>query len=324
MKRHYRLPKPVLLAVALLLGHVLHPTYAAEDARDLDRPLAKTQSTTVTIGDFRADLMRLPEELRGEVLVSERRLASVIQNVLKAKTLAAEARRLGLDKDPLNARAIALGTDRVLTALYFDYVNAKARKEFDANLEGHTRRAKDIFAVKADQYIEPEQMRAAHILIEAKKPSRDQARALADKLRAELAAGADFAELAKVHSDDPGSKSRGGDLGFFEAKAMVKPFADEAFRLSAKEPLSSVIETQYGFHIIKFLDRKPARQKTFDEVKGTILAGLKQQYAAEALTAHQRDFLADTSLVVDEKAFESIHLKLTPELLRAAAANPGQ
>jgi len=322
MTRRIRAPLAHLLSLPLLLSLFSPSARSADAAEDLDRRLASTKSATVTIGDFRADLVRLPEELRGQVLVSERRVASVVQNLLKAKTLAAEARKLGLDKDPINARAIALGTDRVLTALYYDYVNAKARKEFDANIEAHTRRAADIYRVKAEQYFEPERVHAAHILIDAKKRGREEALALAQKLRVQIAAGADFAVLAKEHSDDPGSKAQGGDLGFFEAKTMVKGFAEEAFRLSAKEPLSAPVETRFGFHIIKFIDRKPARTKTFDEVKGAILAELKQQFAAEALTEHQREFLADASLEVDEKALDSLHLKLTPEMLRAAAANP--
>lgn len=306
-----------------LLG-LANLSYAAEDSAQLDRPLASSKAASVTLGEFRADLLRLPEELRSHVLVNQSRVASVIHNLLKAKTLAAEARKLGLDKDPLNARVITLGTERVLTALYYDHLRAAAAKEFDANVEAHTRRAREIYTVQAERHKAPEQVRAAHILIDATKRSPDEAQTLAKKLRAEIAAGGDFAALAQQHSDDPGSKGRGGDLGFFEASAMVKPFADEAFRLSAKEPLGEVVQSQFGYHIIKFLERKPARQKSFDEVKSGILSEFRQQHINESFNSMQSQFVTDDSLVVDDKAFEALYMKITPEMLRAAAANAGK
>lgn len=148
---------------------------------------------------------------------------------------------MGLDKEPLNQRAIALGTDRVLTALYYDHLHARAGGEFDANIQAHTHHARELYTIQAERHVAPEQVRAAHILIDTKKRSRDEALALAQKIRDQIVAGADFATLARANSDDPGSKRQGGDLGFFVKGAMVKSFSDEAFRLNTREPLGNVI-----------------------------------------------------------------------------------
>ncbi len=312
------------LTLLLAASYSPAPTLASESSTNFDQPLASSKAATVTVGDFRADLLRLPEELRGQVLVSQRRIATVLHNLLKAKTLAAEARKLGLDQDPLNKHAIALGTDRVLTALYYDHLHARAGKEFDAQIEAHTRHAREIYTIQTDRFVAPEQVRAAHILIDTKTRKRDEAQALAQKIRDQLVAGADFATLASAHSDDPGSKAQGGDLGFFEAGGMVKGFSEEAFRLSAKEPLGNVVESQYGFHVIKFVDRKPARKKTFDEVKSGILSELRQKFVSDAFRTMQSQFETDQSIEIDEKAVDTIYLKITPEMLRAAAAADGK
>jgi parvulin-like peptidyl-prolyl isomerase len=102
-----------------------------------------------------------------------------------------------------------------------------------------------------------EKVSASHILIAYQGSARsratrskDEARKLADQLARQAKGGADFAKLAVQHSDDPSAKQRGGDLGSFERRRMVKPFADAAFSLKPGE-VSGVVETPFGFHIIK-------------------------------------------------------------------------
>ena len=106
----------------------------------------------------------------------------------------------------------------------------------------------------------PGQIRAAHILIMYKGSRRapanitrtkEEARAEAERLLEKIRSGADFAELARLYSDGP-SKTRGGDLGYFGRGQMVKEFEDAAFKLKKGE-VSDVVETPFGFHIIKRL-----------------------------------------------------------------------
>jgi parvulin-like peptidyl-prolyl isomerase len=106
---------------------------------------------------------------------------------------------------------------------------------------------------------QPSQVGARHILVmhddSAAKPenlhrTREEARKRAQEALLKIRGGADFAEMVKEYSDEPGSSERGGDLGVFERGTMVKPFADAAFALKVGE-VSEVVETKYGFHIIK-------------------------------------------------------------------------
>jgi peptidyl-prolyl cis-trans isomerase D len=114
---------------------------------------------------------------------------------------------------------------------------------------------------------------------DAPAAEREKAKARAAELLEQLRKSpAEFAALAKKHSQDPGSAPQGGDLGFFARGAMVKPFEEAAFGL-AKGTISDVVETDFGYHIIQLADIKAAREPSFEELRPKLEAELKQQQA---------------------------------------------
>lgn len=125
-----------------------------------------------------------------------------------------------------------------------------------------------------------ERVRASHILIgvaeNADAATKEQARAKATDILTEVKAGKDFAELAKQHSQDPGSAPRGGDLDYFERGQMVGPFEEAAFALATGQT-SELVETRFGYHIIKVADHQAARTIPLEEVRGRIEEHLKEQ-----------------------------------------------
>ena len=128
-----------------------------------------------------------------------------------------------------------------------------------------------------------EERRASHILItspkDASEADRTKARAKAEDLLQQLKkAPASFAGLARQYSQDPGSANLGGDLNFFARGTMTKPFEDAAFALK-KDELSDVVESDFGFHLIKLTDLKVPKRKSFDELRASIEADLKNQMA---------------------------------------------
>lgn len=128
-----------------------------------------------------------------------------------------------------------------------------------------------------------EERRASHILINAAKDApaadRQKARARADELLQAVRKAPDsFAELAKKNSQDTGSAAKGGDLEFFARGAMVKPFEDAAFSLK-KGDISDVVESDFGYHIIKLTDVKTPAQRSFQELRAGIETDLKTQQA---------------------------------------------
>lgn len=135
------------------------------------------------------------------------------------------------------------------------------------------------------RYKQPEQRQASHILIRVDKGAPEAevaaAKAKAEQILAQLKANpADFAKLAKQHSQDPGSAEKGGDLGYFGSGMMVKPFEEAVFALKENQ-LSDVVRSDFGFHLIKLTGIRPERARTLDEVRGEIAAELKRQAGAK-------------------------------------------
>lgn len=132
-----------------------------------------------------------------------------------------------------------------------------------------------------DRFQVPEERRASHILISAaEKGEKVKAKATAEELLKEIQKNpAIFADLAKKNSQDPGSAAKGGDLGFFGRGMMVKPFEDVAFKLKEGE-ISGVVESDFGFHIIKVTGIHAAKEKPLAEVKGEIEDELKKTAAS--------------------------------------------
>ncbi len=128
----------------------------------------------------------------------------------------------------------------------------------------------DYYDKHKSQYVVPERRRARHILI-AVSQTRDDAAALkrADEVLAKLKAGTSFEALAKQYSDDSGSASQGGDLGWADRSTFVGPFADAVFSMKVNE-IRGPVKTQYGYHIIQLEGIEPGQVKTFDEARAQI------------------------------------------------------
>jgi peptidyl-prolyl cis-trans isomerase D len=142
---------------------------------------------------------------------------------------------------------------------------------------------KTYFEQNASRMGGQEERRASHILIAAPKDApaaeKAKARAKAEELLAAVKKSPDsFAEVAKKNSQDPGSAPQGGDLDFFARGAMTKSFEDAAFALG-KGQISGIVETEFGFHIIKVTDIKAPKQRNFEQMKPELEAEVRKQLA---------------------------------------------
>ena len=128
------------------------------------------------------------------------------------------------------------------------------------------------------QYSTPEQVRASHILLKTEGKDDAAVKKQADDILAKARAGADFAELAKKYSEDEDSAKKGGDLDYFGKGRMVPQFEQKAFSMQPGE-ISDLVKTQFGYHIIKLADKKPAETKPLAEVRSQIEDQLKWEEA---------------------------------------------
>ncbi len=184
---------------------------------------------------------------------------------------------------------------------------------------------KEEFGWRAGEFGVAEAVHAQHILFRlapgASPEQEAQVRAVAEKVRAEALKGADFGALARVHSEDPGSKDRGGDLGFFARGEMVPEFEAAAFGL-APGAVSELVKTTFGFHVLRVVERREARAGTFEEARGRIEAEIRRRKAGEAAYAAADAVLMD--LEDKRESWESIAkvrpAQTTPPLPRDGVA----
>jgi peptidyl-prolyl cis-trans isomerase C len=181
------------------------------------------------------------------------------------------------------------------------------QKLFESKFNGEVNvteeNARQYYTENPQQFEVPEQIKVSHILI---KPvtsdpnvepavAKAAAKVKAEELLKQIRDGADFAELAKANSNCP-SSVHGGDLGFFSRGQMVPAFEEAAFALKVGQ-VSDVVETQFGFHIIKVTDKKEAGTKTFEEVKNNIMAMLTAKKQAELAERYIESLKAEANIV---------------------------
>jgi peptidyl-prolyl cis-trans isomerase C len=159
-------------------------------------------------------------------------------------------------------------------------VNKLIQDEIGSKIAVTPEQVSDFYAKNPDQFKQGERVRASHILIafpqNADAAAKAAARTKAEQVLKDVKAGKDFAALAKEHSQDPGSAANGGDLGYFQKGQMVGPFNDTAFSL-APGATSDLVETQFGYHIIRVADKQSARGLPLDEVRPQIQQYLENQ-----------------------------------------------
>jgi peptidyl-prolyl cis-trans isomerase C len=174
-------------------------------------------------------------------------------------------------------------------------VQEMVKAEITPKIEVTDEEIHEFYAANPDSFARPEEARLRHILVRvdqgADAETKERARKSAEAIMAEAKQeGADFAALAKEYSQDT-SASQGGDLGFVQADALVKPFSDAGFALQPGE-VSDVVETQFGYHIIKLEERRGGDVVSEEDAKDRIrqfLSNQKSQQAVADLIAKLRE-----------------------------------
>lgn len=194
----------------------------------------------------------------------------------------------------------------------FDEIKQRVRKGlayqkvFEAQCAGKINVTEDdarkYYDENPKRFETPEQIRASHILIKPRldlntdpNEAKAKAKAKTQDLLKQIKDGADFAELAKANSDCP-SAANGGDLGFFPRGKTTAPFDKAAFELEV-EQISDVVETEYGFHIIKLTDHKDAGVVSFEQAKDDIIKQIIQQKQAELVEDYIKSLKTKANIV---------------------------
>jgi peptidyl-prolyl cis-trans isomerase C len=258
--------------------------------------LVQGPEVLITADDMQADSLRMPEEMRGAVLSRPKTVSQIATNLYVRRALANKAQAQGLGNDPQVAAALQVARDKVLS----DALLAKIDKDSapsDAVAEGQ---ARNNYKAKPERFQAPEQVQVRHILIAG---TDGDARAQAEKILEELKAGANFAQLAKERSADTGSAAKGGDLGLFARGRMVPEFDEAAFALKKPGDLSSIVETKFGFHILKLDARRPAGLRPYEEVREELIKEVRGKLQQDARVAEAEK--VQQGLTVNNEAIEA-------------------
>jgi peptidyl-prolyl cis-trans isomerase C len=237
-----------------------------QDAKDI---MARLGKKVITRQDIERRIAALPMEYQMRFQTPEQ-IQEFLDGIIQMQVISAEARLQKLDKDRVVAQRIEDTVNSILVQEYMKQKMAAVKKATDQEIAAYYQSHKS-------EYINPAQVQAQHILIgveaEAKPEEIAAAKAKAEGIRKEILAGGDFAQLAEKYSDDQGSKSRGGDLGFFTKDKMIPEFSQTAFGLKKGE-ISQPVKTGYGFHLIKVNEATPEKQMDLEEATPIIQASV--------------------------------------------------
>jgi len=288
----------LVVSVAVFSGHV---------SAQQPQVLAEGRGQKVTLPEVLHELRGMPEPNRRATLGSPRSVATIANNLLVRKILAQEALRDGLDKDAAVSTQLQTMRDRVLSDARLAVMD-KQNEPSEAALEAH---AREQYRLRPERFEQPAQTRASHILLDNKGPeSLEEAK----KLVLQLRGGGNFAELAKELSTDKGSGAKGGDLGFFPAGRMVRPFEEGVNALQIPGDISDPVESQFGWHIIRLDERKPKSVRPFDEVKQTLMAEARTALLNQSRVLKVQDMQKDIEM--KREAIEGVAASNTPEVLK--------
>ena len=268
----------------------------AAPALSVEQVLVESDKVKITSLDFEADLMRIPPEHRAEVLASKARIAKLLENLLVNKTLAAQARSAKIDSEPVFSKQIEIAGDKLLAQ---EQINRIAK---EVKIPSFDSRAIELYKVNIEKYTVPAKVRVSHILVDTKTRTPEEALQRIKQVREQATSGKKFEELVLEYSDDPSAKGNKGDLGFFVAGQMVKPFSDAAFAIASPGDISEPVKTVFGYHIIQLHKKNPKLVRSFDEVKEKIIEGEREKFLNEYRQNFIGGILLDPSLKLNEDA----------------------
>jgi peptidyl-prolyl cis-trans isomerase C len=307
------------------------PAATEEATLSPEAPIATVNGSPVSKGEYDRALQaylrnvaRVTGGMQGQVKEpSEQMKADVLEQLVDRELLYQESKKFPWDKsaeettaelEKIKARfpdeaafQKALASDNLTEAALKDLVGRQVSvrhyvgEEISPKVKVTDEDVAKFYKENEDKFAMPEQVHCSHILIrvaeDAKAEEKDAARKKTEAIRERCVKGEDFAALAKELSEDPGSAAKGGDLGFFAKQQMVAPFADAAFALKPDE-ISPVVETRFGYHIIKLHERKAASKRSLDEVKDQIQGYLQTQALDQAVQAKVQELKANAKIDV--------------------------
>ncbi len=263
----------ILTALALTL--ITSPVLAGKK-QPSKSTVAVVNGSAITRADLDMEMSNIQQQYlrNGEQLSDSQIKKEALDNLVDIELFYQESQRKGIKIDEQILR-------RMTVQQFID-------KQFIQKVTVSDKEIKAYYDSHPDYFKQPAKVQASHILIKvatgADKSQRAEARKKIEKIRKKLQKGGDFAALAKEFSQCP-SSVRGGDLGYFTRGQMAKPFEEAAFDLKPGK-VSDIVETKFGYHLIKVTDKEPETTAAYESVKDSLGQYLKQEKIQEKISSY--------------------------------------
>ena len=292
--------------VTVMLPFVINVA-SAQQSKSLPPGIVAVQGgVQVSLQDIDAFAQKIPEKDRAGFFDSPIRIQSMIMGMLLTQQLAAEARKERLDRDPQIALRVKHATDDSLAEAQMDHF----RKELKfPDFEGL---AQEYYATHKDEFFVHGAIDVKHVLVSKK----DRTDAEAQSRIGEVAAAAQkhpdqFDALVEKYSDDPSKKDNRGLIPNAAGGKTVAQFAQAATALKNPGDISPVVKTQFGYHVLMLVERKPDSQKTYAEVRDGLIAKLRDDYVEKQVKDHA-DQLRNNPLDANPELVASLRTRFLP------------
>ena len=301
----------ILVAMAICL--LATPVWAQKAASD--QPAASVNGKTITKGQYERELdifqKRAAQQGRQLSAADLTMVKSeILENLINAEVLYQHSQKVGVkvDDQAINEQVASIkkrfpdepAFKKALAEMQVSEkeIRGQIQRGLAINqlLDDQVRQKIEITEVESKKFYnnnpnlfkQPEQVKASHILVKvapgAEETQKKQARGKIEMVQKKVGQGEDFGALAKTYSEGP-TATREGDLGFFRRGQMVKPFEDAAFSMKVGE-VSDIVQTQFGYHLIKVTDKKSPRTVGYDEVQLKLEQHLKKEKEKSAIQAY--------------------------------------
>lgn len=301
---------PLMLSITLGIA-----TLKAEEPATPKNILVQDANFSITKQEALIMLEDMSPIQRTRLLSNLEKFQHLMVDFLIVKKKVAEAKKLKIDQQKLSQWKIEKATNRILA----DQLIAQHRQKIvvpdDIKLL-----AKEYYDTHPEEFLVEEKIKVAHILLSTKDITEKEAKAaIRKKLQTiieQIKTGEiTFEEAAEKHSSDTGSAKSGGVINFFTRGKMVKPFETAAFNLKKKNEISAIVSSQFGFHVIKLLDRTEKSTQPYSKAKEQLIRREEAKYIQSKSDAYNDTFKVNKNTVIFQKEIQDLisNAKATPK-----------
>ncbi len=302
--------KKLLLPLALSTGLAL-----AAPTADVtpDKPLIVEGPIVVDAGDVEGYMLKIPPEHRADFRTDYDRVAGVADGIFVQRSFAAKARAEGLDRDPIVQRRMRQAAEAVLADVYVEKLQSAPIK---INLDEI---ALEDYKAEPAKFMTPDLVAVQHILIDLKGRTRDMALQRAREVYELAKSGKqDFLDLVARYSDAQDKKRNGGDLGYSSPRSFVEPVSAAIEKMSVKGEIAGPIESEYGYHILKFVDRKKPERIPFESVKRKLVEVERDKLRKQRLDDAVQAIRNSPTVVTNRGNVQALVIPIDPDVIKRA------